>query len=81
VAAALEVGTQSAQQVLSALMADHWLHQKGEPKSAQGDAIRKQVTDAFFIDTPEWREQSLTTAMALYAATLRGLQTCLNCPS
>lgn len=73
VSAALEVGTQTPQQVLAALIGDHWLHQRGLPVSTQGDAIRAQVKDAFFVDTAPWRRQSVTTSLNLYANTLRGL--------
>ncbi len=73
VSAALEVGTQTPQQVLAALIGDHWLHQRGLPSSKQGDVIRGQVKDAFFVDTLQWRLQSVSTSLALYAHTLRGL--------
>jgi hypothetical protein len=74
VSAALEVGTQPSEQVMLALVADNWLHQRGEPESAVGDAIRAQVRDAFFIDTPVWRDRAFTRAMHLYDRTLAGLQ-------
>jgi hypothetical protein len=74
VAAALEVGTRPGDVVLQALVADNWLHQRGEPLSAQGDAVRALVRDAFYVDTPAWRRRCFDRAMDLYAATLAGLQ-------
>jgi Protein of unknown function (DUF2817) len=74
VAAALEVGTLAGEQVLAALVADHWLHQRGQPRSAQGEAIRAQIQGAFYVDTPQWRRACFERAMCLYAASLHGLE-------
>lgn len=74
VAIALEVGTQPSEQVMAAVMADNWLHQRGEPRSAQGDRIRQQVREAFFADTPAWRVQSTGRAMQVLDQALAGLQ-------
>ena len=74
VAAALEVGTLAGEQVLAALVADHWLHQRGQPRSAQGEAIRAQIQGAFYVDTPQWRRACFGRAMSLYAQTLKGLE-------
>jgi hypothetical protein len=74
VAVALEVGTQAQQQVMFSLFADNWLHQRGDPLSAQGTKIRQQVRDAFFVDTPAWRAVSLTRALEIYQQGLKGMQ-------
>ena len=74
VAVALEVGTQPQQQVMFSLFADNWLHQRGDPLSAQGAQIRQQVRDAFFVDTPAWRARSLTRALEIYQQSLQGLE-------
>jgi hypothetical protein len=73
VAIAMEVGTQAQTQVMASLFADNWLYQKGDPHSAQGAAIRQQVRDAFFVDTPEWREQAMTRAMQIWQDAFKGL--------
>lgn len=73
VAIAMEVGTQAQTQVMASLFADNWLYQKGDPHSAQGVAIRQQVRDAFFVDTPEWREQAMTRAMQIWQDAFKGL--------
>ena len=74
VAAALEVGTRPADVVVQALVADNWLHRRGDPRTPLGDAIRAAVREAFVVDTPAWRRRCLARAMELYAATLAGLQ-------
>jgi hypothetical protein len=75
VAIALEVGTQSEQQVIFSLLADNWLHQWGDPRCATGDRIRQQVRSAFYLDTDEWRALSYGRAMEIYQQGLQGLQT------
>ena len=75
VSIAMEVGTQVQTQVMLALFADNWLYQKGEPHSSQGLAIRQQVRDAFFVDTPEWREKAMTRAMTIWQDALTGMNT------
>jgi len=75
VSIAMEVGTQAQTQVMLALFADNWLYQKGEPHSSQGSAIRQQVRDAFFVDTPEWREKAMSRGLAIWQDTLTGLNT------
>ena len=74
VAIALEVGTQAQALVRHALFADNWLYQRGQPNSAQGDVIRQQVRDAFFVDTPAWREGVFQRAMQIWQQAIEGLQ-------
>ncbi len=52
---ALEVGTQSLVEVLTALRADAWLHAHGEVASPVGQAIKAQVRDAFYGDADDWK--------------------------
>ena len=74
VAIAIEVGTQTQQQVRHALLADNWLYQRGQPLSAQGDAIRQQMKGAFFVDTPAWREGTFQRAMQLWRQALDSMR-------
>lgn len=62
---ALEFGTQPILQVLQALRADAWLHAHGDPLSAQGDLIRRQVRDAFYGDRDDWK--GIVTGQSLLA--------------
>lgn len=73
VAIALEVGTQPMPEVLTALAADNWLHQRGDPRSALGDRIRRQVRDAFFLDDPAWQRRTLARALEVLDQALAGL--------
>ena len=50
----VEFGTVDPVTVTQALRADAWLHAHGDPRSAQGDAIRAQVRAAFADDDPAW---------------------------
>ena len=52
---ALEVGTQSLIEVLTALRADAWLHAYGDLTSTQGRTIKAQVRDAFYGDSDDWK--------------------------
>ena len=70
VAVALEVGTRPEQQVVMALLADNWLHQRGDPLSSQGARIRAQVQDAFCPDDVLWRQQAHGRAMQIWQQAL-----------
>jgi hypothetical protein len=50
------------------------LYQRGQPNSAQGDVIRQQVRDAFFVDTPAWRGGVFQRAMQIWQQAIEGLQ-------
>jgi predicted deacylase len=64
----VEFGTQDIVPVFSAMRADNWLHQHGDPASPAGQAIRAAMRDAFFVDDDGWRrtvaEQGLATIRA-----------------
>jgi Protein of unknown function (DUF2817) len=63
---ALEYGTLPFDQVTLALRADQWLENHPEAGAPQRDAIKRQVRDAFYTDTPAWQarivEQGLEAA-------------------
>jgi hypothetical protein len=52
---ALEFGTQSLSDVLTALRADAWLHAHGEVDSDIGRAIKDQIRKAFYGDADDWK--------------------------
>jgi hypothetical protein len=52
---ALEFGTASTIEVLSALRADHWLHSVPNRDTPLRDKIMRQVRDAFYLDVPWWK--------------------------
>lgn len=52
---ALEIGTLPTDQVLRALIADNWLHARGDPGSPQGRDIKRALRDAFYVDEDDWK--------------------------
>ncbi|HWL63153.1 MAG TPA: M14 family metallopeptidase [Steroidobacteraceae bacterium] len=61
----LEYGTQPMLAVFEALRADNWLHLHGDVASALGRQIKKAVRDAFYVDTPEWRNSVVERCLSL----------------
>ncbi len=59
---AMEYGTQPVLAVMQALRADHWLAQHPEAPSELANSIKKQVLQAFYTDTDEWKAQVITQA-------------------
>jgi hypothetical protein len=80
VAVCAEVGTAPETQVLAALLADNWLHQRGVPLSALGDGVRRQLMAAFCPPDAGWRTQAFERAMALHRSALAGLRTAHAAP-
>jgi hypothetical protein len=54
---ALEYGTLPNMEVMDALRADQWLELHPEADDATRRAIKRQVRDAFYTDTDEWKKQ------------------------
>ena len=52
----VEFGTYSVREVLMALVADNWLHAKGDVDSDLGRAIKAQVRKALYPDEDDWKE-------------------------
>jgi hypothetical protein len=52
---ALEYGTIAAQDVLTALRADNWLHAVAKGQSALACSIKQEMRAAFYVDTPYWK--------------------------
>ena len=55
--AALEVGTAPVREVFDALRRDNWLHAYGSMTHAQAKAIKRQIRDAFYPDTADWKRK------------------------
>ena len=72
--AAIEYGTQPLEQVLHALRADQWLENHPEAATTgQRDRIKREVRDAFYVDTAEWKRTVVAQARAAVAQALKGL--------
>ena len=71
---ALEYGTLPLREVIDALRADQWLENHPEhTDAAQHDAIKRQLRDAFYTDTDEWKRRVLEQAFDCAQQALRGL--------
>jgi hypothetical protein len=70
---AVEMGTRDMDQVLRSLIADNWLHAKGEVDSPTGRAIKSAIRDSFFPDEPEWKERAFTRSMEIMAQAVQGV--------
>ena len=58
---ALEFGTAPAAEVLDALLADNWLHNRSDADPSQAAAVARRVRDAFYIDADVWRGMVLAS--------------------
>ena len=70
---ALEYGTLPNLQVMDALRADQWLELHPEADDATRRAIKRQVRDAFYTDTDEWKKQIVAQGVDAAYGAVRGL--------
>ncbi len=54
-AIAIEYGTKPLLEVLNAMRAEAWLHNHPRTGKRQAQAIKRQMLDAFFVDTDVWK--------------------------
>lgn len=54
---ALEYGTCPPEVVMQALRADQWMQNHPGRSVSQGEAIRRQLRDVFYVDADDWKEQ------------------------
>ena len=70
---AMEYGTQPVLQVLHSLRADHWLDQHPEASPALRAAIKREVLEAFYTDTPQWKRRIVEQARESMFQAVEGL--------
>jgi hypothetical protein len=70
---AMEYGTLPWADVMAALRADHWLHLHPEAPAEQQQVIKRQIRDAFYVDTDHWRAQVITQARQALFQAVNGL--------
>jgi hypothetical protein len=70
---AMEYGTQPMEKVMHALRGDHWLHKHPEASAALRQQIKRDLMDAFYVDTDAWRQQIVDQAMDAMAQAAQGL--------
>lgn len=71
---ALEFGTVDPLLVLNALRADNWLHAHDDPHAAWPSPIKKQLLDAFYIDSDLWRGMVLGQSLSACRQAVAGLK-------
>jgi hypothetical protein len=72
-AIALEYGTVPLMQTLQALRAEQWLENHPETDEATAARIKREMLDAFFVDTPAWKASILDQGLAAVSAAISGL--------
>ncbi len=70
---ALEYGTQPQAEVINALRADQWLQNHPDTPAAQRAELKRQIRDAFYTDTDEWKAQIVEQADQAAQQALAGL--------
>lgn len=70
---AIEYGTHSVPDVLNAVRADNWLHQRGDLSSPLGRAIKADIKERFFPSGDKWREMVWRRAEQTIGWTVAGL--------
>jgi hypothetical protein len=70
---ALEYGTLPQSEVMRSLRADQWLENHPEADEATRRAIKRQVRDAFYTDTDEWKGRIVAQAADAAYGAVRGL--------
>ena len=70
---AMEFGTQDKLKVLKALRGDHWFYQHPDAPEELVKDIKKTLRDAFYVDTPSWKEKIVTQAMQAISQGVNGL--------
>jgi len=70
---AIEYGTYSVPEVLGAVRADNWLHQRGDLKSALAKELKADMKERFFPAGDKWREMVWQRADQTIGWALKGL--------
>ncbi|MFA6310158.1 MAG: M14 family metallopeptidase [Sterolibacterium sp.] len=58
----IEFGTQPLMQVLQALRAEQWLVNHPQAPAALAIRIKQDLLDAFYVDTPDWKQKIVSHA-------------------
>lgn len=70
---AMEYGTVPVLETMGAIRADNWLNQHPNASAELASAIRQQVLEAFYTDTPEWKAQIVDQALGAMREAVDGL--------
>lgn len=69
----LEFGTQPAEAVLRALRYDHWFARERRPHDEHAGFARAAMRQAFFTDTPEWKQAVIAQSRAAATQAIDGM--------
>jgi len=69
----LEFGTREMDAVMTAVLADNWLHHHGERGSETGRSIARGMREAFFDESDEWKERVCRRAREVVDRGLSGM--------
>jgi hypothetical protein len=70
---AIEYGTVPVPQVIDALRCDQWMENHPELDAATRAKLKRQVRDAFYTDTPQWKQRIVEQAVAAAHKAIKGL--------
>jgi hypothetical protein len=70
---ALEYGTEPTDEVIACLRAEQWLELHPEADAATRSAIKKRFRDAFYTDTPAWKQAIVEQGLAAAHKAVAGL--------
>ena len=70
---AMEYGTLPILEMIAALRGDHWLYLHPEAPQSLQTVIKRQVLDAFYVDTDVWRAQIIVQARQAMFQAVDGL--------
>jgi hypothetical protein len=72
-AISIEFGTRPLQFVLQAMRSEQWLQKHPRVSIAKAQRIKRQMLDAFFVDTDEWKEQVVSQAREALLQSIVGI--------
>jgi hypothetical protein len=72
-AMALEYGTVSLMETIEALRIEQWLRRHPQADGAHAAELRRRIRDAFYIDTPQWKQKVLVQARQAMRQAVDGL--------
>ena len=72
-AGSLEFGTLPSKSVLSALIAENWLHHHGDSNDSRSASIKAELRRAFYTETDEWKTAVWEQGRQVISQALTGL--------
>lgn len=69
----VEFGTYDIYRVLNAILADNWLHVRGDPGSDSAQVVKREIRECFYPDSDEWRRNVHTVSQRILAQALNGI--------